>query len=205
MVDTSHPSFAASTACIGWRIDAASTCASRSGPSASTISPTTASESIEMSSRRPMKHETELARGGEPLRGERDLHDHAVVESGQRTTLGDHLAGVLRDDLSRDRSVHQLADAPDALARLAVLLREQRRIGGRAGQHAPGRDLLDLGYGSCVDEQLHWTSWTASSTSCMSCASVSSTFSLSMTATPSERARSQRWSWSRRMSSKLAR
>ena len=61
IVETSQPSRAAVTTCTGCRIDAASTCASRSGPSASTISATTSSDVTEMSSRRPMKQDTYVA------------------------------------------------------------------------------------------------------------------------------------------------
>jgi hypothetical protein len=97
----------------------------------------------------------ELARGLETRGRERHLHDHAVVERRERTPLGDHLARVVRDDLGRGRPVHQLADAPDGVARVTLLLGEQRGVGGRAREHSPGRDLLDLGHRSGVDEQLH--------------------------------------------------
>ena len=51
--------------------------------------------------------------------------------------------------------LHQIADAADDVARVAVLLGEQRRVGGGAGQDAPGGDLLDLGDGPGVDEEPH--------------------------------------------------
>ena len=58
-VATSQPSVAAVVACIRWRSEAASTWASDSPAySASTISASTAVESTEMSSTRPMKQET---------------------------------------------------------------------------------------------------------------------------------------------------
>jgi hypothetical protein len=57
-VATSQPSRAAVTACIGCRREAASTCeVTPAGLSAAMISASTAPESTEMSSRRPMKQE----------------------------------------------------------------------------------------------------------------------------------------------------
>ena len=51
----------------------------------------------------------------------------------------DHRRGVARDDLGRRRAVDEIADALDRLARIAVLLGQQRRVGGRAGEDAPRR------------------------------------------------------------------
>jgi hypothetical protein len=62
IVATSQPSRAASITCLGCRIEAASTwVVTPAGRRQSTISFTTAVESMEMSSRRPMKHETYVA------------------------------------------------------------------------------------------------------------------------------------------------
>jgi hypothetical protein len=69
--------------------------------------------------------------------------------------LRHHLAGVGGHHLGRDRPADQLADAHDRLTGITALLGEQAGVGGGAGQHAPGGDLLHLGHGTGVDEQPH--------------------------------------------------
>ena len=97
----------------------------------------------------------ELVGRRQPLLAERDLHRDVLVQLAQRPALGDHPGGVLGDDLGRDGSADQLADALDDVARVAVLLRQERRVGGRTGEDAPAGDLLDLGDRSGVDEEPH--------------------------------------------------
>jgi hypothetical protein len=78
-----------------------------------------------------------------------------LVQGVQRAALGDHRLRLARDDLGRHRAADDVADAADDLAGVAVLLGEQRRVGGGAGQDAPARDLLHLGDGPGVDEEPH--------------------------------------------------
>jgi hypothetical protein len=95
-------------------------------------------------------------RGLEAVRAERDLDDHVLVDGADGDALGDHPVGiVLRDDLGGRGSPDDLGDALDRVTGVAFGLGEERRVGGRAGEHAPTGDLLDLGNGSGVDEQLH--------------------------------------------------
>ena len=95
------------------------------------------------------------ARGGQALARERDLHDHVLVQRGQRPALVDHAGGVVGDDLGAHGAADDVADPAHDVAGVAVLLREQRGVRGRAGQDAPGRDLLHLGDRSCVYEEPH--------------------------------------------------
>ena len=94
----------------------------------------------------------ECVRGLEALLAERDLDDDVLVQLGQRAALGDHAVGVFGHNLGRSRAAGQVADPLDDVARITLLLREQRGVRGGAGENAPLGDLLNLCDRSGVDE-----------------------------------------------------
>ena len=95
------------------------------------------------------------SRGGQALARERDLHDHVLVQRGQRAALLDHAGGVVGDHLGAHRAADEVADAAHDVARVALLLGEQRGVRGGAGEDAPGGDLLHLGDRPGVYEEPH--------------------------------------------------
>ncbi len=105
--------------------------------------------------------------GLQALLAEGHLHGHVLVKLAQRAPLRDHAGRVLRDDLGRDRTADEVADPLDDVPRIAVLLRQQRWIGGRPGQDAPARDLLHLGDAPGVNEKAQTHSLAARLISCV--------------------------------------
>ena len=59
------------------------------------------------------------------------------------------------DNFGRGGSVDQVGDLADDVTGFTVFLGERGGIGGRATEHAPGGNLLDLGYGTGVNEKFH--------------------------------------------------
>ena len=113
-----------------------------------------------------------------------------LVQLGEGAALRHHAGWIAGDDLGGHRTVNEVADPANDVARIAILLREQRGVRGRAGENSPARDLLDLRDGARVNEELHRdsdddTRLTLSSTKSMSRGSARSMLSFSITATPS--------------------
>ena len=82
--------------------------------------------------------------GLDALARERHLHDDVLVDRRELAALGDHAGRVGRDDLGAHRPLHELADLLDDRARVAALLRQQRRIRRDAVDDAERHQRLDV-------------------------------------------------------------
>ena len=86
---------------------------------------------------------------------ERHLDDDVLVDLRELAALGDHAGRVGRDDLGAHRALHEPADLLEDRARVAALLRQQRRIGRDAVDDAERHQRFDFLEIAGIDEELH--------------------------------------------------
>src|SRR5207248_552405 len=89
------------------------------------------------------------------LRDERDLHDDVRAQRGELASFAHDLAVLRGGDLRGHRSLHDVADLDEHVAKLAAALRDQRRVRGDAVDEPHRRGLADLLHVGGIDEELH--------------------------------------------------
>src|SRR5690606_5700988 len=95
------------------------------------------------------------AAGLHALARERHLDDHVLVDGGDLASLAHHLVSGGGDHFAAHGTLHDAADLLHDLPGIPARLREQRRVGGGAVDHAERRQRLDVLDVAGIDKQFH--------------------------------------------------